>query len=248
MKINKTKYIISFTLVLLLSTLSLRSQTKNDILIYNWFDNLTGKENLDINTGKLHSNPYKTTVNNSMYYKDEKFELGILSYEKQTYYNVNLKYDIHTDCLVVYPFGINKNTGINLNSDKVDSFNLNGKHFVKITKKENHQTELLNGYYEENKISSDFVFYIRHHKDIQKKINDDGVIYKFNENNSFFIEYKKKMYKIKSKNDVSKIFPAQKKQINEFYLINKEIKKNNENQFMENLMRYMYKSSSLKNK
>ncbi len=223
---------------------SLHSQSKDDILIYNWFDKVTGKENLDINNGTLNNNPYKTIGYESMYYNNDDYQSGTLNYENQIYFDVYLKYDLYNDQLIINPSGLNKKIGINLNSSKVASFTIGGKHFVKIDKKDSLKPEVPTGYYEEIKIAPDFIFYIKHHKEIRKKISDNGVYYNFTSNNLFFIKYLNKISKIERKKDILKLFPEQKKQINEFYLMNREIKKSNLNQFMENLIKSISNSYS----
>lgn len=218
-------------------------QTNNDVYIYNWFDKSVGKNNLDINNGTPHTNPYRT-LNDSHLYLIDKYELGKITYEGQNYYEVNLKYDIYRDLLVLNPYGESENTGINLIQNKVESFSILDKNFVKIDKKNNTVPEFTIGYYEETKIGPDFTFYIKHHKDMQKTASENGLYYTFKENNTFFIDFKNQIYAIKGKSDILKLFPEQKKQINGFYLMNRELRKSDLNQFMKNLMKYTYNSLS----
>lgn len=215
------------------------SQNNSEATLYNWFDTIVGKENLEINNGTLYTNPYKTIGQNNMYYIADMYSKGDVRYDGQTYYDVNLKYDIFKDKLILNPYGESEHIGINLIMDKIESFSIKDKRFVKIEKKDNNLPEFRTGYYEENEFASDFIFYIKYHKDIQKGINDNGVFYNFNENHLFFIYLKNKTYQIKTKNDIIKLFPEQKKQIHAFYLMNREILKSDKNQFMGNLMKYI---------
>lgn len=242
----KTKLYIAF-LATILSGSNIHSQTSSDVSTYKWFDTVIGKENLDINNGTLHSNPYKTIGKNNMYFIEDKYDSGTLTYEGQTYYSVNLKYDLFRDQLILNPSGESERTGIILIQDKIQSFTIKGKHFVKITKKDN-QPELVTGYYQEDKIGADLILYIKHHKNITKNINNNGLTYKFTEDNLFFLDYKNTAHKINSKNDLIKLFPKQKKQINAFYSTNKKTRKSDLNQFMENLIRNINNSLSLQTK
>lgn len=223
----------------------LLSQNTNDKTLYNWFDKSVEKENLSINNGTVHSNPYKTAKDNNMYYSSNKFDIGTLVYETQTYYDIYLKYDLYKDILVLNPNGLSDNIGINLGSDKVDSFTLKNNHFVRRIRQDNQPSEFTTGFYEENKINSGFLFYIKHHKDIQKIVNENGLSYKFKESNSFFIDYKNTVYYIKNKKDIIAIFPNSKKIINEYYTMNNEVRKTNLNQFMRNLMTYVSNTQSI---
>lgn len=243
---KKSTFLILFGLFL--NIFNIHSQTNNEIVTYNWFDKTIGKENLDIINGVTHTNPYTTTVRNTHLYYIDEYLLGKLIYEGQTYYNVNLKYDIYRDILVLNPFGESENIGINVITNKVESFSIQDKNFVNITKKDPIVAEFSPGYYEENKIAPNFIFYIKHHKNQQKVITEGVLSYTFRENTSFFLDFKNKIYPIKSKNDIIKLFPEQKKQINGFYLMNRELRNSDENQFMRNLMKYINNSLSIQTK
>lgn len=242
---KKSAFLILFGLFLNISIIY--SQTNNDIATYNWFDKTVGTENLDIVNGIPHINPYRTTGDNHLYYID-RYETGSLIYEGQSYYNIKLKYDTYRDLLVLNPFDESENIGINVITTKVESFSIQDKNFVNINKKDLDVREFTPGYYEENKITPDFKFYIKHHKNQQKVINEGILSYNFKENNSFFLDLKNKIYPIKSKNNIIKLFPEQKKQINGFYLMNRELRNSDENQFMRNLMRYINNSLSIQTK
>lgn len=232
-------HIVLALLVISCNAFKIYSQKNPEIYLYNWFDTIAGKENLGLNNGTLHTNPYRTIGKNNMYYLADQYTKGDVRFDSQTYYDVNLKYDIYKNELILNPYGESEHIGIILIQDKTESFSINDTRFVKIEKKDNDLPEFTTGYYEVNKFAPDFIFYIKHHKDIHKGINDDGVFYNFKENHLFFISLKNKTYQIKSKNDINKLFPEQKNQINVFYSSNREILKSDKNQFMENLMKHI---------
>lgn len=239
---KKKSFFILFGLILNIHMI--RSQV-NDVNTYNWFDNTIGKENLDIINGVPHTNPYKTAKESINLYYINAYELGNLTYDGQIYYNVNLKYDIFRDILVLSPSDQAQNIGINIIKNKVKSFSIKDINFVNINNQNNKDLKLSNGYYEENKHYPYFTFYIKHYKDQQKITNDEGIFYLYKESPSYFIDLKNTVYHIKSKNDLIKLFPEQKKQISEFYLMNRELKKTNSNLFMRNLMKYISNSLTI---
>lgn len=246
MKNHQKKLIFFILFELFLIAPSIYSQT-NDIQIYNWFDKTIGQENLDITNGLPHTNPYITTIGNSLYFNDQ-FETGTLTYEGQVYYNVKLKYDIYRDILVLNPFGETENIGINVIATKVSSFSIKEKNFVNIDRKDPELPEFTAGYYEENKILPDFIFYIKYRKNQQKLIKEDRIFYHFRDKTTFFLDLKSRIYSINTKNDIIRLFPDQKKEINGFYLMNRELKKSDLNQFMRNLMKYISTSLSIQTK
>lgn len=248
MKNYQKKIVFLILFELFLNIHPIQSQTSNDINTYNWFDTTVGRSNLDINNGIPHTNPFRTLGNDIHLYLINKYELGKVAYEDQAYYDIKLKYDIYRDILVLNPDGGSDNIGINLAQNKVSSFSIQDKNFIKRERKNEDIPEFTTGYYEETKISPDLVLYIKHHKDMQKTINESSLYYTFKENNSFFIDLKGKIYPIKSKSDLIKLFPEQKKQINGFYLLNRELRKSDLNQFMKNLMKYTFNSLSISSK
>ncbi|SDZ94289.1 hypothetical protein SAMN05443667_101377 [Flavobacterium gillisiae] len=238
MRFRKLHSNLIFSLiVIILSSNKVSCQTHSDIKLHNWFDNIIGKENLAINNGPLYSNPYRTIGKNDMYYISDSYRKGTVSYDGQMYYDVDLKYNVFEDKLLLNPYGAFKNIVIVLAQDKIASFTLND---AKFTKKETPQpilTEFTNGYYETDSIKVNFILFTKHHKNIRKKIDNNGLYYSFMEDNLFFIEYKNIPYKINGKKDLIKVFPNHSKQIKEYYLINRQILKSNKNQFMKNVMK-----------
>jgi hypothetical protein len=242
--IQKKRHLL-LLLGIFLNIYNIQSQTSSVIFTYNWFDKVIGTENLDINYGPLYTNPYKTLGDNSMFLVNDKYSLGKISYEGQMYYDAKLKYDIYRDILVLNPAEESEQVGIYLNKEKVDSFTLLNKFFIKINKEQYNFPGFPTGYYEASIYNEDIVFYIKHQKNMIKKIKDDYSYYHFTDNNSYFLDYKKTLYSIDKKGDLIKIFPNQKKQINEFYSTNRSLKKNDVDSFMKNLIKTI--SNSLSN-
>lgn len=221
------------------------SQTKNiDSTTYNWFDNTTGRENLNIINGIPNINPYKTVGDNSIYLWKDQYENGSLTYENLPYFNLKLKYDIYRDILILSPSEKSENIGINVNPEKTQSFSIKDKTFVRVQKTIDNPTNFTTGYYEETILNSDLTFYIKHHKNGQNSINDDGIVYRFKTENLYFLNLKNNIIQIKSKSDLIKLFPELKRQINDFYLMNRELKQTDLDQFFKNLIKYVTKTSS----
>jgi hypothetical protein len=178
-----------------------------------------------------------------MFFKSNKYTVGTIVYDGQPYYNTKLKYDIFKDQLITNPAGQPEHIEINLIQDKTDSFSIYGKNFVRITKNQTSLPEFITGYYEFIKIGEKFNLYIKHHKDILKEINDQGVFYSFHENDQYYIEYNGKFYETNSKTSIVKIFPESKKNINAFYQKNRSLNNTDYNQFINSLMISIYQSS-----
>lgn len=220
----------------IINSLKIYSQNSSEILLYTKFDSIVGKENLGLNNGPLALNPYKTIGDNNMFYKNGKYTTGNLIYDGQHYFNAKLKYDIFKDQLILNPPGQPENIGINLIQDKTESFCIYNKNFIRLNKNQTSLPDFTLGYYEIIKIDKSFNLYIKHHKDIQKEIKEEGVFYSFHETYQYYIELNGKFYQTNNKSDINKIFPERKKTINTFYQKNRELSKTDNNQFMNSLM------------
>jgi len=242
---KKSAFLILFGLSL--NIYNIHSQTNNNTSLYNWFDTTLGKQNLDINNGALHTNPYKTLDNNTIYFDEDVFTKGTLTFEGQTYYDTALKYDIYRDILILNPYGASEHIGISLVTEKVDAFSLYNRNFVKLKKGQYDLPNFTTGYYETSESNENFVFYIKHSKLMQKIVKEDGIFYKFKRSNNYLLAYNQKLYTVNNKSEIIKIFPDKKKQINEFYIMNREVKKSDLNKFMTNLMKFIYSSLSNQN-
>jgi hypothetical protein len=240
MLLKKRKFYLPITLLaILISKTNVYCQANSEALLYNWFDNKIGKENLGINNGPLHINSYLPFYKSDSYYLSDKFTSADVSYDGQFYYDQKLKYDIYKDILILKPNGEYNYMGLILIKEKIDFFSINGKKFINLNFKKAILPEFINGYYELILTTEKFIFYIKHHKDISKIIIDTNILNEFEENNQFVLNYKDKFFQINSKKDLTNLFPEYRNKINEYYLLNKEKEKINRTQFMENLMIYI---------
>ena len=244
MQFRKSKIkLVALLTIITTTALKTYCQSNSEISLYTKFDSIVGKENLGLNNGPITLYPYKTIGDNTMFFKNNKFTIGNMIYDGQPYFNISLKYDIYKDQLILNPPGQPEHIGISLIQDKTDSFFIYNKNFVKITKNQTSLPEFITGYYELIKIGKNFNLYIKHHKDILKEINEEGVFYSFHERYQYYIEYSSKFYEINNKTSIVKIFPENKKNINAFYQKNRSLSSTDYNQFINSLMITIYDSS-----
>lgn len=229
---KKTIYLLIFSIFLNISYI--HSQSAENSSLYNYFDNTIGKDNLNINNGVVHSEPFRPIANKNRYYIDE-FNSGDLSFEGEIYSDVNLKYDIYDDQVIYKQVGESDNLPIILIKDKVDFFIIKNKKFVNLKAESVKFPNLIKGIYEEGFSGSEVSLYIKHYKEKIKVFQTDGVYYNFIYNTDFFLKYNNFFYKVVSEKDVKKIFPLYKKDISDYYSTNKKLERSDKKQFMENL-------------
>ncbi|MGO4772524.1 hypothetical protein ACEN2I_12735 [Flavobacterium sp. W22_SRS_FK3] len=229
---KKTINLLIFSIFLNVSYLY--CQTNENSSLYNYFDNAVGKDNLNINNGVVHSEPFRPMPKNNRYYIDE-FNIGDLSFEDEIYANVNIKYDVYDDQVIYKQNGETSNLPITLIKDKVDFFIFKNKKFIHLKSESIKFPKLVNGIYEENFTDTDISFYTKHRKEKIKIFQADGVYYNFIYYTDFIIKYNGLFYKIQSVKDIRAIFPSYKKEINNFYKTNRKLENSDKKQFMENI-------------
>lgn len=229
---KKHIYLLIFSIFLNISYIHCQSAEK--LSLYDYFDNAVGKDNLNINNGIVHSEPFRPIPNKNRYYIDE-FNIGDLSFEGEIYSNVNLKYDIYDDQLIYKQNGVTENLPITLIKDKIDFFTIKNKKFVNLKAETLKFPSLINGIYEESFTASEVSLYTKHRKEKIKVFQTNGVYYNFIYYTDFFIKYSNFFYKVESEKDLKKIFPMYKKEINNYYKTDKKLERSDKKQFMENL-------------
>ncbi|WP_394776421.1 hypothetical protein [Flavobacterium sp.] len=213
------------------------SQSSNEIFVYNWFDKNLGVESLDFENGPAHLNFDKTINNNNRYYISEDFKKGSINYNGQDYFDLLLNYDTYNDEIVLKPYGESNTTKINIIKENVSYFKLGNERFVKL--------ETLNipnfrkGYYEEVLTGNDITLFVKYYKE-KKKINKDEIdLVEFIPKYEFILLKDSKSYLVNTKKEILALFPNNKRKINDFYLLHRDLKTENPALFTKNLLKYI---------
>ena len=235
----KKSFIFYCSIVLLLSLKcsNLIAQNTAQTPIHDWFDSKIGKENLDINNGKLLLN-YDRVFNKVDRFFYSEYKSGSVIYDDQVYNNMILNYDVVNDDLILKPNGEFDKAPIIINKYKVKSFSINQKVYVNLNYDQPNLPEFINGFYEESYKGDNISFYVKHSKIKKDLINDINLYDDFIKKSSYFIAYKNTFYSISSKKSVIAIFPEYKKSINEYYS-NNTIDKSDAIKFYQDFFKYL---------
>lgn len=231
---KKLYFLILFGLFL--NIYSIRSQTNNEIATYNWFDKNLGIESLGFKNGPAHLNFDKTANNQNRYYVDE-FKSGSITYNGQNYFDLYLKYDIHDDELVLRPYNESNTTKINVVKDYVSSFKIGNEKFVNL--KELNSSNYKTGYYEEVLLANNTILYIKYYKDKNNVMKENISYIEYLPKYDFILLKEKNFHLINDKKEIIKLYPADKRKINDFYFKNRSLKKEDPSLFMKSLMKYI---------
>ena len=219
-------------LPVLIFSLGCFSQNKNFI---KQNDSIVGYENLAYNNGIVYNNKYVSTSQNTSQFFENKYSNGVLQYNNQTYYDVNIKYDVFEDVLL-FKSNLQLVLETSLITKQVDYFILKNKKFKKIETVSGDNV-VSAGYFEENEINEKSTLYIKHKKTMKVDPRSDKLSYIFYDYKVYYIFYNNKLEEISSKNDIIKLFPTLKKEIKQFYKENRTQKDNNIQVFYQNLFK-----------
>lgn len=211
-------------------------QNYDDIKTYEWFDNNLGKESLEFITGTGHLNFDNTIDNQHRYYTTNEFKNGSIVFNGQNHYNIDLKYDIFADELVIRPYPERVRIQINLLKEKINSFKIENENFVNL-KQQN--TAYKGGYYQETVVGENCILYIKYIKLKTQIIKDNFLLTSYIPQYEFLLLKEGKFILINDQSEIVKLYPTEKRKINDFYSINKNLKKENPGLFMKKLMKYI---------
>jgi len=239
----REKKIVLFFLIIssINITTSVKGQTNfnTNNNYYNWFDNIIGVENTEINNGIVYKEKYKTIDGNHKFYSTSKFINGNITYHKQPFFNIEMKYDIYDDEIIIKLPNQSSFSIIQLIKDKVDTFSINNHKFINISKnQETFYNEEISGFYEIPFQSKKITLLKKHKKERKQRIGN-FVYSQFKDNSSYYIFYNLKYYKINSKNKLLKLFPSLKKNIASYYSSKKQQLKVDPDLFMVNLTKHL---------
>ena len=114
---------------------SMNGQNNTEVNYYNLFDQEVGVANTALYQGVVYTEKYRTINGNTQYYKTRDFLKGSVCYEGQCYYDLNLKYDVYEDQVLLKLIGKAGGGTVQLFKDKIESFQINGSDFVKLEEK-----------------------------------------------------------------------------------------------------------------
>ncbi len=228
---------IFLTLIAFISVNFMFSQDVNKTK-ENIYDNIVGLENTGLFNGKRYYNAYKTTPNNTNFYIFTDFSKANVVFDKQPYYNVDLKYDVTTDQLITK---LNNNLSyinIQLVKNKVSSFNIDNHHFINSKLLLNDSIPDL-GFLEIVYTTPLYKFLIKRIKRVSKELENKKYVFTFRSYDVYYFFFEDKLYEISSYKDLRKIMPDLKKDINDFYRNNKKLLKSDEELFVVNLLKQL---------
>jgi hypothetical protein len=230
------KHFITAFLLFFISFFS-HSQTQNTQRnYYKWFDSQIGIENTGLNNGIRYKELYRIKNGKHKFYLSPNFIKGDIFYQGQLYYDIDMKYDLFEDQIIINLETQQGFSTFQLIKDLIDYFIIENKQFIQLTNnKVSNSPNLISGFYEIYFSSSNFILYKKYFKNRIKFLESKVVFSEFRNKYEYYIFYNNTYYLIDRKNDFRKIFPSQMKIITSFYNKNKILLKSNYDLFMMQL-------------
>ncbi|MBX2828305.1 MAG: hypothetical protein KTR22_09085, partial [Flavobacteriaceae bacterium] len=179
--------VLSIVLMCLFFTTFLRAQNPtSENNYYNWYDAIVGIENTPLFNGVEYIEGYKTTRDKHKFFINQSFQSGKVVYDGQSYYDIDLKYDIYEDQLIASLENEAQQSLLQLIKSKVTVFTMGSHVFVNI-KDEGAAVNGIEGFHErlsENRLG---IFYKKHRKRRVKKEDKRILYFEFHDTKSDFV-------------------------------------------------------------
>lgn len=207
----KNYYVV---ILLLLFTSHCFSQDSNDY--YTTYDSIVNKVNLPVYNGILYQDlDYHAKDSSHPYFNENKYAEGSVYHINQWYNDLEIKYDLLTQVLVLSPPSSIKNIGIELNQENIKSFYIGSIKFVNLSNKFDSAKE--KGYYRQDKISNQIDLFTHISKTSKEFIASRNVELKFYTSYNFILKKGGQYYTLNDKDDLLTALPHKKEQIDKLY-------------------------------
>ncbi|CAM1367441.1 conserved hypothetical protein [Tenacibaculum sediminilitoris] len=214
---------IVFCLILVFN---LKLSSQNNLIIKN-FDNRIGLQNTNLSYGKLFVEEFRKIDGNHNYLKSSKFLKGDITYQNELFINIDFKYNLVDDNLIVKIPASSRFNIIVLEKKHVSKFKIENAIFIN-TKKF--------GFIQELESTNTISLYKKYRKISHKKINRNFTHYKFSQKENHIISFDNNFYEIDYQKSLIKVFPSLKNLIKKFFNENRSIRKRSPDDFYKMLV------------
>lgn len=199
---------------------------------YNWFDNAIGKTNSGIYKGIEYFEKYRMLNEKHKFFINPNFTKGSVVFDEQPFFNLDLKYDLFEDQLILRQVNAPNFPTILLDKNRISRFSIGGHDFQKVEFELKKELKI-NGFYE-LLINNDILkLYKKYHKRILKRTNNNIQYFEFIDQNSYILFYNNLYYQIYNLNRLSRIFPEFKNQIKSLESKYKSLKKETPDKYLK---------------
>ena len=209
---------------------------------YRWFDQLIGAENSGLYDGVVYIEKYRMRNEKQKFFRSPDFLQGSISYNGQPYFDVEMKYDLYEDEILVRSSAI-----LRLDKKGIDSFRIEEKKFVKIDNGDYHAMGV-HGFFEILLETPGFTFFKKHRKKKTDRLGERLIYHEFTDENAYYLLHGRAYHIIGTKEDIIKVFPKFKKEIKARSKANRPLRKRDKGAYLSSLLDQVHELTSQENK
>lgn len=204
------------------------SQGSNEI--YTSFDETVSLKNTILYNGILYMDDEKTiNENNKFIFSPDRFLPGSVIYFGQYFPEVQLRFNAVDDRLLVKIINQEGTSSFELIQDEVQEFNIDGHTFTKAPASVKMERE---GFFELISTKDDAKIYKKYAKRKKKKLDKGFSYFEFYpETPLYYLILENTSYSLNSFRELRYVFPGSRKEIKEFFKMNKKMKESNPDEF-----------------
>ncbi len=177
------------------------------------YDNTIGRNSF-LFTGRVYVDKYNG-IRGHQYFGEDYWEQGDIIYEGQKFDSIFLMYDIYNDQVILEHFNSNGAISpIKLYNPKINSFNLQGHHFVRL--QEDTVFGLKEGFYDELFAGEKMTVYVMREKQISKANQTNDLHEIFIERHKYYIKKDDQYFRIRGRKDIAKVMKDHKREIKRY--------------------------------
>lgn len=200
-----------------------------------WFDSQIGIENSSLLNGTAYVDRHRT-INSKNKLFGNAAGTGSVLYDGQWYPDLQMRYNIYDDVLVVQ---LQSGMGLNiieLVKEKVERFNLNGTPFTNVLHQGNAAG--IAGFHEVLWEDGTFQVLKKHALRLNEKRDRQISYFEFEPiEGHYAFTYKEQSYLLRSRNDLVKILPQYRNEVEDYYRSNRSVRRSRPENFYINLFR-----------
>ncbi|WP_422348408.1 hypothetical protein [Flagellimonas sp.] len=204
---------------------------------YNWFDKTTGIENTNLLEGTLTVAKYGTVDGTHKFYASNDYLKGHIVFDGETYFDVDMKYDLYEDELLLPLRSDAQVQLLKLVKERISEFVIDGRRFLAVVHEGEGQAKVTS-FYEVLSENPLFRLLKKHKKVGFANYKKNLVRYKFVSKNAYYVNHGGHLTEIKNKKDILRIFPEAKSALNKQSFDN--LKKTNRDEYVIKMMEVIH--------
>jgi hypothetical protein len=208
---------------------------------YESFDAVIHIQNTGLANGTEYIEQHIVKNNKHKYLDTPQYQTGTVVYEGQPYFDVDLKYNIYDDLLIVRIPTTGGSAAFELHKEKVSSFTIKNSSFISVKKTQNAKPR----FYEVLLDGDHFYLLKKHLKKARKHLDQNFTYFEFEKDSpEYLLSINGDYHNVNSRKSIRKLFPDQEEQIRNFYRSNSSLQKSDPDTFLTLLFKDLASSNS----